>query len=332
MVAPTPSLNRIQKVAIFLTALGAEGAANVLRHFPEPQAVGILNEIADLKGLDEETVRGVLVEFQAGTDAELRLRMGPEYAALLVQKAFGSDGDRLIGRLDRQLRPPPFAGLAGFTAEALNALLGDESNQIAALVLAFLPSEMAAEVLPLLGPQRAVDIGRRIMAIETDFSPELTGIEAGLLAKHERQHTARPADSPRGLAEILANVTDSAAERILTALEVARPELVEALRSKMLTFHDIRHLTDAGIRLLIAKIPMDDWAMALKGAPAETRDVLDRHLSSRAKERLAETIELLGPQPRRMVDEARGRIMQAVKSAETDGELMFRRGADEYIT
>lgn len=331
MVSRAPTLNRLQKVAIFLTALGPEPAANVLRHFPEPQAVGILREIADLDGLDEDTVRAVLIEFQAGTDEELRLRMGPEYAALLIQKTFGAAGERLMDRVDRQLRPAPFAGLAPFSPADLAQLLDDESEQIAAVVLAFLPAETSAAVLPLLAPERAIAVGRRIMNIDTDFSPELTDMEASLLAKHARRHNPRQADTPHALAEILANANDSTAERILTALQAERPDLAEALRSQMLTFHDIRHLTDSGIRLLMARVPMEDWAMALKGAPAETRDVIDRNLSVRARERFAETADLLGPQPRRLVDEARGRILQAVKVAEAEGELMFRRGADEYI-
>ncbi len=332
MVPNLPELPRIQKVAIFLTALGPEAAANVLRHFPEPQAVGILREIADLRGLDEQTVRAVLVEFQAGTDEELRLRMGPEYASLLIQKAFGSAGDRLIGRVDRQLKRPPFAGLSAFSAADLASLLADESAQTAALVLAFLPAEVAADVFPLWTPGRAAEVGQRLMGMDPQFAPEFQELEASLLAKHARLHTSRPAESPRMLAEILANVTDSAAERILTALQADRPELADALRSQMLTFHDVRHLTDAGIRLLMAKVGMEDWAMALKGATSEVREAFDRNLSTRARERLGETMDLLGPQPRRLVDEARGRILQAVKEAETEGELMFRRGADEYIT
>jgi flagellar motor switch protein FliG len=32
-----------------------------------------------------------------------------------------------------------------------------------------------------------------------------------------------------------------------------------------------------------------------------------------------------------LVDEARGRVVQAVKEAEAAGELVFRRGADEII-
>jgi flagellar motor switch protein FliG len=332
MIQRPPDLTRVQKVAIFLTALGAEGAANVLRHFPEPQAVGILQEIADLHALDEPTVRQVLTEFQAGTDEVLRLRMGPEYASLLIQKSFnGQEAKRLMARVDRQLTPPPFAELAGLPAADLAALLADESDQTAALVLAFLPADTAAEVLPLWSAGRAAEVGRRIMGMDTGMTVQVAAIEEGLLAKHARLAISPAAETPRRLAEILANVQDTAAERILSALGQARPDLAESLRSQLTTFHDIRHLTDAALRLLFTRVGLEDWAMALKGAPGEVREVVERNLSTRAKERLAETMDLLGPQPRRLVDDARARVLQAVKQAEAAGELVFRRGADEII-
>jgi flagellar motor switch protein FliG len=332
MIPRPPDLTRVQKVAIFLTALGPEGAANVLRHFPEPQAVGILQEIADLHAVDETTVRHVLTEFQAGTDEVLRLRMGPDYASLLIQKAFGNqDARRIMGRVDRQLTPPPFFGLTALPPADLASLLGDESDQTAALVLAFLPTETAAEVLPLWPVDRAAEVGRRIMTIDTTATTQASAVEEGLLAKHARQHGDEAAETPKRLAAILANVQDTAAERILTALGESRPDLAESLRSQMTTFHDIRHLTDAALRLLFTRVGLEDWAMALKGAPAVVRDAVERNLSQRARERLAETMDLLGPQPRRLVDEARARVMQTVKQAEAAGELVFRRGADEII-
>lgn len=332
MIQRPPDLTRVQKVAIFLTALGPEAAANVLRHFPEPQAVGILREIADLHAVDEGTVRHVLTEFQAGTDEVLRLRMGPDYASLLIQKAFGNqDAKRIMGRVDRQLTPPPFAGLAAMAPADLSDLLHDESDQTTALVLAFLPAETVAAVLPLLPVERAAEVGRRLMAIDTAVTGAAGAIEAGLLAKYERRQRGPEAETPRKLAEILANVTDTAAERILAALGESRPDLAEGLRSQVTTFHDVRHLTDAALRLLFTRVSLDDWAMALKGAPTEVRDAVERNLSTRAKTRLAEAMDLLGPQPRRLVDDARARVVQTIKEAEAAGELLFRRGADEII-
>jgi flagellar motor switch protein FliG len=169
------------------------------------------------------------------------------------------------------------------------------------------------------------------MAIDTGAAGQVAAIEADLLAKHTRMTSSRPAETPKLLADILANVQDSAAERILTALGQSRPELADSLRSQLTTFHDIRHLTDAALRLLFTRVGPEDWAMALKGAPADVREAVERNLSTRAKERLAETMEVLGPQPRRLVDDARARILHTVKAAEAAGELVFRRGADEII-
>lgn len=332
MANPIASLTRVQKVAIFLTALGVEAASRVLRHFPENQAVGILREITDLHAVDERRVRAVLAEFQASTDQELTLRMGPDYAALLIQKSFGhAMSTRVMDRVDRQLNPPPFASLADMSGPDLADLLSDEMDQTCALVLAFLPPETAAEVIPNWPSERQAAISRCLMAMDTRADPSYYELEQVLVRKRTQQgETTQPGNS-KALADILANVSDTAAERILSALSSSRPELADELRAQFFTFSDLLHLTDMGIRHLLAQVPMEDWAMALKGAANDVRTAVERNLSSRARERLGETMDVLGPQPRRLVDAARAKIVETLKAAEASGELVVRRGGDEYI-
>lgn len=326
------SLTRVQKVAIFLTALGAEAASRVLRHFPEDQAVGILREIADLHAVDEARVRAVLAEFQSDADRELSLRMGPDYASLLIQKSFGrATAQRVMTRVDRQMNPPPFAQLADMNGADLADLLMDEMDQTCALVLAFLPPETAAEVLPSWSTERQGEVGRRLMAMDAIADAAYYDMEQVLLRKRAQMGETTKPGNTRVLADILANVSDTAVERILDALTASRPGLADELRGQLLTFSDIRHLTDAGIRHLLAMVPMEEWAVALRGASADVRTAVEQNLTTRARQRLLETMDLLGPQPRRLVDGARARIVDALKNAVVTGDLMVSRGAEEYI-
>ena len=94
-------------------------------------------------------------------------------------------------------------------------------------------------------------------------------------------------------------------------------------------FEDVINLDDKAVQLVLRQVEMSDLATALKGTADGVRDKVVRNLSERARENLLEEIDLLGPVRLRMVEEAQAKIVQAIRSLESSGEIEIQRGGDD---
>jgi flagellar motor switch protein FliG len=135
------------------------------------------------------------------------------------------------------------------------------------------------------------------------------------------------------LVEII-NRADRVTERlILEGLEGRDPELAEEIRRRMFMFEDVVHLDDRAVQLVLRQVEMADLATALKGVAEPVRDKVTRNLSERAREDLAEEIEVLGAVRLRMVEEAQAKIVQVIRALEDSGQVEIQRGGedDEFV-
>ena len=130
------------------------------------------------------------------------------------------------------------------------------------------------------------------------------------------------------LAEIL-NAVDRTTERnILERLAEADSELADEVRALHFVFEDVLKLDDRAIQLVLGEIESKDLALALRGASSEVVDRLMANMSSRAAEMLAEEIEIMPPQRRKVVEESQSKVVAAVRRLEEAGEIFVSRGAE----
>jgi len=98
----------------------------------------------------------------------------------------------------------------------------------------------------------------------------------------------------------------------------------------MFTFDDLVKLDDRSMQRVLRDINKQELALALKGAPDKVRDLIMRNLSERARESLAEEVELLGPQLAKNVYGAQRRIVDIVRSLEESEEIVIGGSGSEY--
>lgn len=324
-----------QKAAIVLLQLGQERASRVLAQLGESEVESLTAEIARIDEIPRDAADAVVREFHAELvgDRPTTGRGGVAYAHRLLEVSFGAE--RAAGVMDRLhtvLAGQPFEFLQNADPRQIRSLLAAEHPQTVALVLAHLRPERASAVLGGLPADVRADVAHRIALMER-ASPEMVTLVADNLAKKATaligpgELTAVGGLQP--LVQIL-NRTDPGTEKeILDGIKARDTELAAEVRSLLFTFEDIVSLDDKAVQLVLRQTDMRTLGIALKGAPPAVAEKARANLSERARENLAEEMELAGRVRVSEVQEARGSIVSIIRTLEEAGQIVIRREGDE---
>jgi flagellar motor switch protein FliG len=324
-----------QKAAILLISLGPDVAASVYKHLNEEEMEKLTLEISGVKKVEAHSKEEILEEFhQIALAQDYISQGGIGYAKSVLEKALGTEQAAvIINRLTSslQVRPFDFARKAD-PAQILN-FIQNEHPQTIALILSYLDSTQAGQILSELPQEMQADIARRI-AVMDSTSPEIINeveqiLERKLSATVTQDYTQT--GGIEAVVEVL-NGVDRATERtILDALEIQDPELAEEIKKRMFVFEDIVTLDMRAIQRVIRDCENEDLMLALKVSSEEVKEVVYKNMSNRMVETFKEEMEFLGPVRLRDVEEAQSRIVSIIRRLEDAGEIVVARGGGDDI-
>ncbi|MGV8846783.1 flagellar motor switch protein FliG [Tessaracoccus sp.] len=336
LVGPSAAsgLSGIQKAATFLAQMKPDQAGEIMSRLRESEVEAITTEVMRLKNLAQPEVDAVLDELHQVIRARTFVGQGGfDFAREMLSNGLGRErAAEIMSRLNVAFTETPFSSLRRADMRQVYTFLKDEHPQIIALVLAYMPATQSAEAIARLTPELQAEVAHRIAVMDRTSPDTIRLIEdelgrrMGSVLAHQDVLTVGGVQS---LVEII-NRSDRATERsIMEWLEGADPELAERVRSQMFVFEDIVNLDDLSIQTVLREIQMADLAVALKGVREDVREKVERNLSERAAQNLAEEIDLLGPVRLRTVEEAQAKVVQIVRSLEEAGTLTLSRGSDD---
>lgn len=324
-----------QKAAILLITLGPEVSAQIFKHLRDEEIEQLTLEIANVRKVDSEARESILSEFhQICLAQEYISQGGISYAKEILEKALGeSKAMEVITRLTAtlQVRPFDFARKAD-PAQILN-FIQNENSQTIALVLSYLQSEQASQILSSLPQDKQADVARRI-ALMDSTSPEVISqvervLEQKLSATVTQDYTN--AGGIDAIVQVLNGVDRGTERTILDALEIQDPELAEEIKKRMFVFEDIVNIDNRSIQRIIRDVENADLQLALKVASEEVREAIFRNMSKRMAETFQEEMEFMGPVRLRDVEEAQTRIVATIRRLEEAGEIIIARGGGDDI-
>lgn len=337
-VGPPPPLLKLggrRKAAILLVSLGASRAAEVFKHLRDDEIESLSLEMAKLGQVLPEHVDGVFDEAAAMTMAlQSYAEGGVEFAREVLERSLGAErAEEIIGRLASVIEKRPFEFLRRTPPEQVVAFLRAESPQTRALVIANLHTRLAAPVLAALEPEEQADVAWRV-ATMSETNPEVVkrieGVVRGKLA-NVVSADYQAAGGVQSLADIL-NHTDRPTERnVLEALADTDSAIAEEVRRLLFVFEDVAGLDDRSIQMVLREVDQRDLALALRGVDDGVRDRILSNLSQRGAQMLREEMEFQPPQLKRVVEEAQGRIVGAVRRLEESGALVIGRGDGDDV-
>lgn len=330
-------MSPIQKAATALVAFGPEVSALVLKGMNEQDLERITVEIANMRDVPADIEEKVIEEchqiFMARTYVS---QGGIDFAQEILEKAVGlSRAKDILGKLEHSINAGGFSMLKDIDPKHLTGFLQHEHPQTISLVLTQLNSQQAAAVLAELSQELQAEVSLRIATMEK-ISPEvLREIEQTLEGHFEQSGSAQVSISggAKAIAEIL-NLIDTTAEKnILQSLEADDPELAAEVKNMMFVFDDIILLDDRSIQRLLKEVETKDLSLALKAANDEVKTKIFANVSGRVAVMIEEEMEFMGPTRLSDVEEAQGRIVEAVRRLEEEGQIIIsgRGGKEEII-
>jgi flagellar motor switch protein FliG len=330
--APDAAVGR-RKAAVMVIALGHERASEVFKHLRQDEIDELILEIASLNGVDISEREHVLEEFYHAHMAQDYIAEGGlDYAREVLERALGAPkATEIIGRLSSFVQVAPFEFLRRTDPSQVTNFIQHEHPQTIALILAYLPPELASAVLTGLPERMQSDVAMRV-AVMDRTQPEVIKqveqtMESKLASIINQDFTA--AGGVRALVDML-NLVDRTTERhILESLDESNPELAEEVRKLMFVFEDLLLLDDRSIQQLLKEIEGKDIALALKGTSDEVQEKIYANMSQRAATMLREDMAYMGPQRRRVIEEAQQKIVGVVRRLEEAGRIIIARGGGE---
>ncbi len=323
------------KAAILLLALGPDLSAKVFQHLSDDEIEELTLEIANMQKVGSDIKDDVLEEFHQLLQVKDYINLGGiEYAREVLEKAVGTDRARdILERLTATLQVRPFDSIRKADPSQLLNFIQGEHPQTIAMIMAYLQSEQAAQVLSALSQDIQADVSRRIALMDRTSPDIIKGVEA-ILERKLSSIVSNEYASTGGIDSIvnILNSVDRGTEKnILDKLDGDDPELAAEIKKRMFVFEDIILLDDRAVQLVMRQVDTHDVALALKTASGEVEQKIYGNMSKRAAEMLKEDIEYMGPVRLREVEEAQQRIVAIIRQLEDTGEIVVARGGESEV-
>ena len=330
-------LTGVERAAILLLTIGEEDAAEVLKHLGPREVQKLGATMARLSGITRQQVEEVLASFTELVENQTSLGLeAEEYIRSVLVKALGEDrAGSLVDRIMLGKGSKGIDSLRWMEPRAIAEMIRLEHPQIIAIVLSFLESDQAAEVLALLPENTRTDIMLRIATLE--------GVQPNALAELdeilERQFSGGNAGSLKSstvggvkkAADIL-NFTDSSVESgILDSITDVDPELSQSIQELMFVFDNLLDVDDRGIQALLREVESDTLVTALKGADDALKEKFFKNMSRRAAEMMRDDLEAKGPVRLSDVEAAQKEVLAVARRMADAGEISLGGSGEEFV-
>ncbi|AAC65020.1 flagellar motor switch protein FliG [Treponema pallidum] len=276
-----------KKIAQFLSLIGEEQAALVLKQLEPAQIEAVVAELLTLKPLSPEEAREILREFSALCARVSPVTGGLRAAQSMLSKAFGEEkADLILKRAVPAAQPKPFEFLAALEASQLLPLLEGELPATKTLILSQLPPESAAHYLSNISTEEKKDLIVRLAKLKHVNPQVLQVMSDSLHKKFAALHLSqrRDLDGHAVLAAILKKMERATEHSILHALAEKNPTLAARVRTHLFTLDDIPALPDTFLQKHLASCSEKTLAALINtNHPAFVQKILSNLSKNRAQ-------------------------------------------------
>lgn len=325
------------RAAVLLLSLGEEDAAEILKHLGPKEVQRIGSAMTRLKNITRDQVEIVLNNFFELVQSQTSLGIGSDaYIRNMLVSALGEE--KAGGLVDRILMGGNTSGLdtlKWMNSRAVSDLIRFEHPQIQAIVIAYLDSDQAAEVLAYLDERVRLDIILRIASIESvqpQALQELNDILEKQFASSSNTSASAALGGIKCTADIMNFLDTSAESQLIEALREVDEDLAQEIQDLMFVFDNLSEVDDRGIQALMREISSDVLILALKGADEAIKLKIFGNMSSRAADLLKDDLEAKGPVKVSEVEAAQKEILSIARRMSDAGEIVLgSKGGEEMI-
>jgi flagellar motor switch protein FliG len=333
MIIPGPSMTPVEQAAIVLLSMGEEPAAAVLRCLSREELLEVTQVMSRMSGIKVEAVKNSLQHFfddyreQSGVHGASR-----SYLKRSLDLALGADiANSVLNNIYGDAIRPKMARLQWASPKWLADRIAHEHVRMQAVFLAFLPAALAGDVidaLPLESRDLALLNVARLTEIDRELLVELDEVVSRCLDSLGLQSAS--VEGVRQAAEII-NRLPGNRQQMVELLRAHDPQVVSEIEVSMYDFFILSRQNDVVITRLIEEVPIEQWAIALKGAEPAVRDTILQAMPRRQAQSFEELMRRSGPVPRSRVEQVREEIMAQVKELADAGEIEVQLFAEATV-
>lgn len=325
-----------QKAALLMIALDVETASSVFKYLDALEVEQISTEISKVRNIPSQSVDSVMDEFYTMITArEYVLEGGIEYAQLVLEKSFGfSKAVEIIEKVKSLTTLKGFDVLKKADSSQLVSFLNKEHPQTIALILSHLNPNQTANALKELQEPLRSDVVFRIATLGKISPQTLKQIEKVVddMAGMGISQSVSKIGGTKSIATILNRTSVSLSKEILDKIEDKNSELATEIKRLMFLFDDVVRIADKDVQRILRVIDRKDLALALKISDDKLRNKIFLNMSERAADLLKEELQYMGMVKLKEVEAAQGKIIDAIKSLEEQGEISLNiRGGSEDV-
>ena len=324
-----------ERAALLLMTLGEEEASEVLKHMDAREVQQIGTAMASLKNVSkdmaDQILNGFIDEVEDSTTFGVQ---SEEYVKKLLTNAFGPGrAGTFIDRIVTDKEGKGLDAVKWMSSQDVVDIVDGEHPQIVAIVLAYMESDQAAEVINQLPEELQHEVIMRVARLDDVQQSALQEIE-NLIASKSTDAPRKGTEKVGGdkvAADIINALEKDKGESILEQIKEKNEELSERIQEKMFVFEALLEVDDRGIQALLREISNDLLVVALKGCDPAIADKIFSNMSKRAGSLLKEDMEARGPIRLSEVEEAQKEILEVAKRLADSGDLNLGQSGEEYV-
>jgi flagellar motor switch protein FliG len=325
----------IERAAILLLSLGEQEAAQVLKHMGARDVQKVGAAMTQLANVSREEVSEVLQNFASSVETQTSVGVGAdEFLRKVLVDALGQDkASSIIDRINIGPSNKGLEALKWMDPRAVAELIRHEHPQIIAIVLAYLESDHAAEILTSLPAGVRSDV---IMRIAT-----LDGVQPSALSEldeiMEKQFAGKSGGKTSSLggakaaADIVNLLEPSKESEIMEQINRTDEALASKIQDLVFVFDNLLDIDDRGMQELLRNVQSDRLLLALKGADEEMKTKVFKNMSQRAAEMLKDDLEAKGPVKLSEVEGAQKEILATARKLAESGSIQLGGKGEAYV-
>ncbi|HVP35029.1 MAG TPA: flagellar motor switch protein FliG [Steroidobacteraceae bacterium] len=329
------SRNGTERAAILLLTLGEGEAAQILKHMSAKEVQRVGAAMAKMRNVSRSEVEQVVSAFTTNVEAQTSVGVGAdEFLRKALVNALGEEkAAAIIDRISIGRSTKGLEALKWLDARAVCELIRLEHPQMIAIVLAYLESDHAAEVLSLLPSGLRSDVVVRIASLDGVQPSALTELDDII----EKQFSGNGAGKtsvlggPKAAADIMNALEPSHGSAIMEQITKSDEALAQLIEDLVFTFEDLGDLDDRSMQELLRQVPGEGLLLALKGADDSLKEKIFKNMSQRAAEMLKDDLESKGPVRVADVEAAQKTILQTARKLAAAGTIALGGKGEQYV-
>jgi flagellar motor switch protein FliG len=324
-----------ERAAILLLSLGEQEAAQVLKHMGAREVQRVGAAMARLSNVSRDEVSDVLANFATLVENQTSVGVGSdEFLRKVLVDALGDDkAASVIERINIGPTSKGLEALKWMDSRAVAELIRQEHPQIIAIILAYLDSDQAAEILAALPSGIRPDVVMRIATLD--------GVQPSALSElddiMEKQFAGKSAGKtsalggPKAAADIV-NFLDASQEGpLMEVINKTDEALAAKIQDLIFVFDNLLSLDDRSMQELLRNVQSDRLLIALKGADEALKAKIFKNMSQRAAEMLKDDLEAKGPVRLSEVEAAQKEVLASARKLAEAGTINLGGKGEEFV-